>query len=31
MVPSTFEKHKICSNRTKAILIVNAMERRFVI
>ena len=43
MLPSIFEKHKICSNRTKSLLIVNqsnifsnknedfAMERRFVI
>ena len=23
MLPSIFEKHKICSNRTKSILIVN--------
>ena len=43
MLPSIFEKHKICSNRTKSLLIDNqsnifsnknedfAMERRFVI
>ena len=43
MLPSIFEKHKTCSNRTKSLLIVNqtniisknnedfAMERRFVI
>ena len=43
MLPSIFEKHKICSNRTKSLLIVNktniisknnedfAMERRFLI
>ena len=42
MLPSFFEKHKICANRTKSLLIVNlcnisaknedfAMEWRFVI